>query len=149
MGRIKAGRTGLTAIAITVAAAGAVGAQDGGTAIGDVGGISESDLSRVLPDRAVYSPAVNRTFPTRPLFGDTHLHTAVSLDAGVAGARLTPADAYRFARGEQVTASSGQAVKLTRPLDFLVVADHSDTMGFFPALSGGSPNMLADPTGRR
>jgi hypothetical protein len=126
-----------------------VAAQDGGTPVGDVGGISEGDLARVLPGRAAYSPAVNRTFPTRPLFGDTHLHTAVSLDAGVAGARLTPADAYRFARGEQITASSGQPVKLTRPLDFLVVADHSDNMGFFPALSGGDPTMLADPTGRR
>jgi hypothetical protein len=68
---------------------------------------------------------------------------------GRGGARLTPSDAYRFARGEQITASSGQPVKLTRPLDFLVVADHSDNMGFFPALSGGDPTMLADPTGRR
>jgi hypothetical protein len=149
MGRNKAGRAGLTAIAITLAAAGAAVAQDGGTPVGDVGGISEGDLARVLPGQAAYSPAVNRTFPTRPLFGDTHLHTAVSLDAGVAGARLTPADAYRFARGEQITASSGQPVKLTRPLDFLVVADHSDNMGFFPALSGGDPTMLSDPTGRR
>jgi hypothetical protein len=46
-------------------------------------------------------------------------------------------------------ASSGQPVKLSRPLDFLVVADHSDNMGFFPKLFGGDPSMLADPTGRR
>jgi hypothetical protein len=126
-------------------------AQDGqgGTAVGDVGGLSEGKLGRVLPTRPAYSPAVNRDFPLRPLFGDTHLHTAVSLDAGVAGARLTPADAYRFARGERITASSGQQVQLSRPLDFLVVADHSDNMGFFPALFAGDPNMLADPTGRR
>lgn len=125
-------------------------AQDqGGTAVGDVGGITQGDLSRVLPAQPAYSPAVNRNFPTRPLFGDTHLHTAVSLDAGTAGARLTPADAYRFARGEQIIASSGQPVQLSRPLDFLVVADHSDNMGFFPTLYSGDPEFLADPTGRR
>jgi hypothetical protein len=73
----------------------------------------------------------------------------MSLDAGAFGATLTPDDAYRFARGEEVTSSTGQRVKLSRPLDFLVVADHSDNMGFFPKLKGGDPEMLADPTGRR
>ena len=61
--------------------------------------------------------------------------------------RLGPADAYRFAKGEEITASSGQRAKLSRPLDFLVVADHSDNMGFFPDLLAGNPEMLADPTG--
>jgi hypothetical protein len=71
------------------------------------------------------------------------------MDAGAFGARIGPRDAYRFARGEQLTASSGQPVKLSRPLDFLVVADHSDNMGFFPDLFAGKPELLADPTGRR
>ena len=71
------------------------------------------------------------------------------MDAGAFGARLGPREAYRFARGEQLTASSGQPVKLSRPLDFLVVADHSDNMGFFPDLLAGKPEMLADPTGRQ
>ncbi len=62
---------------------------------------------------------------------------------------MNPSDAYRFARGEQITASSGQPAKLSRPLDFLVVADHSDNMGFFPDLLAGKPEILADPTGRR
>jgi hypothetical protein len=138
------------AVAAVVVSAGAAMSQgQGGSPVGDVGGISADDLGRVLPAAPAYSPAVNRNFPTRPLFGDTHLHTAVSLDAGTAGARLTPSDAYRFARGERITASSGQPVQLSRPLDFLVVADHSDNMGFFPALSGGDPTMLADATGRR
>ncbi|NIV48917.1 MAG: DUF3604 domain-containing protein, partial [Gammaproteobacteria bacterium] len=61
----------------------------------------------------------------------THLHTGMSMDAGAFGARLKPEDAYRFARGEELTSSTGQRVKLSRPLDFLVVADHSDNMGFF------------------
>ena len=137
-----------TALALILLAS-PLAAEEAGTAVGDIGGVSQDDLSRVLPSQRAYSPAVNRNFPTRPLFGDTHLHTAVSMDAGVAGARLTPDDAYRFAKGEQVIASSGQPVKLTRPLDFLVVADHSDNMGFFPALLAGDPDMLADPTGRR
>jgi hypothetical protein len=71
------------------------------------------------------------------------------MDAGAFGARLTPRDAYRLARGEEIDASSNQRVKLSRPLDFLVVADHSDNMGFFPALFGGDPKMLANETGRR
>ena len=71
------------------------------------------------------------------------------MDAGAFGARLGPSDAYRFARGEEVVSSTGQRVKLSRPLDFLVVADHSDNMGFFPKLFAGDPAMLADPTGRR
>ena len=71
------------------------------------------------------------------------------MDAGAFGARLAPRDAYRFAKGEEVIASSGQPAKLARPLDFLVVADHSDGMGFFPQLFAGKPEMLADPTGRR
>ena len=71
------------------------------------------------------------------------------MDAGAFGARLLPEDAHRFARGEELTSSTGQRVKLSRPLDFLVVSDHSDNMGFFPRLAAGDPKMLADPTGRR
>jgi hypothetical protein len=115
----------------------------------DVGTLDETAARRAFPVRPPYSPYAGRSFPTRPYFGDTHLHTAFSMDAGAFGARLTPRDAYRFARGEEVTASSNQRVKLSRPLDFLVVADHSDNMGFFPDLFAGKPEMLADPTGRQ
>ncbi len=99
--------------------------------------------------KAPYSPYAGRNFPTRPFYGDTHLHTSFSMDAGAFGCRLGPRDAYRFAKGEEITASSGQRAKLSRPLDFLVVADHSDNMGFFPDLFAGNPQLLADPTGRR
>ena len=71
------------------------------------------------------------------------------MDAGAFGARLGPKDAYRFAKGEEVIASSGQRAKLSRPLDFLVVTDHSDGMGFFPQLIGGDPALLATPQGRK
>jgi len=114
----------------------------------DVGAPTKEQLQQALPKPA-YSPYADRDFPTRPLFGDTHLHTSFSMDAGAFGARLGPKDAYRFARGEQVMSSTGQPAKLSRPLDFLVVTDHSDNMGFFPDLFAGKPDLLADPTGRK
>ena len=106
-------------------------------------------LEHVFPAQKHYSPYAGRNFPTNVYFGDTHVHTGMSMDAGAFGARLTPDDAYRFATGEELTSSTGLRVKLSRPLDFLVVADHSDNMGFFPRLYAGEPAMLADPTGKR
>jgi hypothetical protein len=116
---------------------------------GDAGQLTKEKADKIFPAKPPYSPYAGRNYPTRPLFGDTHLHTSFSMDAGAFGARLTPQDAYRFARGEEITSNSGQPVKLSRPLDFLVVADHSDGMGFFPQLMGGDPEVLATPQGRR
>ena len=82
-------------------------------------------------------------------WGDTHLHTGMSFDAGAFGARLQPADAYRFARGEQLKSSTGLQVKLSRPLDFLVVADHSDMMGFATDFVAGAPVITATEQGGR
>jgi len=96
-----------------------------------------------------FSPYAGRNFPTSVYWGDTHLHTGMSFDAGSFGARLLPRDAYRFARGEEVTSSTGLKVRLSAPLDFLVVADHSDNMGWFPELFDGNPEMLANPQVRR
>jgi hypothetical protein len=115
----------------------------------DTGTADPATLQKVFPSKPGYSPYAGRTFPTMPLFGDTHLHTGYSMDAGAFGARLTPRDAYRFARGEEIASNTGQPVKLSRPLDFLVVADHSDGMGFFPQLMGGDPTLLATPQGRK
>jgi hypothetical protein len=105
--------------------------------------IAKEGTGAPTPEVADKTDAAN--FPIRPLFGDTHLHTGASFDAGAFGARLTPRDAYRFARGEEVKSSSGQPAKLLQPLDFLVVADHSDNMGMFPDLLAGKPEILADP----
>ncbi len=102
---------------------------------------SKESLSDVYPGKA-YSPYSQRNFPDRIFWGDTHLHTALSVDAGLFGARLGLDDAYRFARGEEVMASSGQPVRLGRPLDWLVIADHSDAMGFFNDLAAGDPDIL-------
>jgi len=98
-------------------------------------------------DRDNFSPYANRSFPTRPLWGDTHLHTSLSMDAGAFGARLGPEDAYRFARGEQVMSSTGVPAKLSRPLDWLVVADHSDNMGLFTMLYEGDPQITGSEIG--
>ena len=95
------------------------------------------------------SPPPAPDYPTHVYFGDTHLHTALSLDAGVAGARLMPADAYRFAKGEEVTGASGQKAKLSRPLDFLVVSDHSDQMGLVTDLIAGKPEIIANPMAKK
>jgi Protein of unknown function (DUF3604) len=115
----------------------------------DTGALDKDKAAKAFSAQPIYSPYAGRNFPTRPLFGDTHLHTAASFDAGAFGARLGPRDAYRLARGEEITSNTGQPVKLSRPLDFLVVTDHSDNMGMFPDLFAGKPELLADPTGRR
>jgi hypothetical protein len=111
-------------------------------------GAGKQVTEKSFPKRP-YSPYADRNFPMQVLWGDTHLHTSYSMDAGLFGARLGPADAYRFAKGRQVMTSTGQQAKLIRPLDFLVVADHSDGLGFFPRLLAGDPKMLADEVGRR
>ena len=82
-------------------------------------------------------------------FGDTHVHTGLSADAGGAGTRLMPRDSYRFARGEQVTSNTGQPVRLARPYDFFMITDHSDGMGVITDILEGAPNIMADPEGRK
>ena len=92
-----------------------------------------------------YSPYAGRNYPTQVLWGDTHLHTCNSLDARAAGVTLCPEEAYRFARGEEVTSSRGERLRLSRPLDFLVVADHSDAMGVMNEVVAGNPDLMRDP----
>jgi len=96
-----------------------------------------------------YSPYAARNFPTLPLWGDTHLHTSTSFDAGAFGNRLDARAAYRFAKGEEITATTGMKVRLSRPLDFLVVADHSDNMGLFDLIFAGDRSITSDPEGKR
>lgn len=95
-----------------------------------------------------YSPYANQNFPNQVLFGDVHVHTGLSGDAGGSGTRLMPSDAYRFARGEQVTSNTGQPVRISQPYDFLAVADHTDGMGVILDILAGTPNIMADPYGR-
>jgi hypothetical protein len=94
-----------------------------------------------------FSPYVGHSYPTRALWGDQHLHTMTSVDAGTLN-RLTQEDAYRFARGEEVTATTGVRARLGRPLDWLVISDHAAMYGLMPRLLKGDPNVLADPVAR-
>ncbi|MEJ2331717.1 MAG: hypothetical protein C0612_04365 [Desulfobulbaceae bacterium] len=96
-----------------------------------------------------YSPWAESGFPRQVYWGDTHLHTGLSVDAGLFGCRLGLEDAYRFARGEQVISSTGQPVKLSRPLDWLVIADHSDGMGLVNGLAAASPEVTRFEQGSR
>ncbi len=123
-----------TIVALVLMAAPA-SAQDAGTPTSEL-------LSEVYTGKA-YSPYAKRNFPERPLWGDSHLHTNLSMDAGLFGNRLPPRDAYRFARGEEVVSSTGQAVRLARPLDWLVIADHSDGIGMVSDIISGKPELLA------
>ena len=107
------------------------------------------DAEGAFPSQKHYSPYAGRNFPTQVFWGDTHLHTGMSMDAGASGTRLGARDAYRFARGEQVISNTGQPVKLARPYDFFMITDHSDAMGAITDIIDGAPNIMADPDGRK
>ena len=76
----------------------------------------------------------------KPLFGETHIHTAYSLDAYTFSTRATPDDAYEFAKGKPLKHPLGETYQLKRPLDFMAVTDH----GFYM----GSMMKTADPNHR-
>ena len=109
---------------------------------------SKESLSGLYPGKT-YSPYADRAFPSNIYWGDTHLHTRLSADAGLFGNTLGLEEAYRFNRGEQVTSATGLPAKLGRPLDWLVIADHSDAMGFAEDIAKGTPNLLAIPESKR
>ncbi|WP_134682431.1 DUF3604 domain-containing protein [Paracoccus ravus] len=87
--------------------------------------------------------AAEAAAPQNPLkeayFGETHIHTGVSMDAFIAGNRLTPDDAYRFGKGEEMMVN-GSLHKIKRPLDFVAVTDHAEFMGeAFSLMNEGAP----------
>jgi hypothetical protein len=101
-------------------------------------------------EKKTYSPYVGRDFPTNVYFGDTHLHTRLSLDAyGDGNTRLGPAEAYRWAKGETLAGDDGVPTRISRPLDFLMVADHAEYMGVVPALAEGNEQLRATEAGGR
>ena len=102
-----------------------------------------------IAQAGAYSPYVGQTHPNRVYWGDSHLHTSYSWDAGLVGNTLGPDAAYRFAKGEQVTASSGQDVKLIRALDWLVVADHAESLGVAVLIERSDPAILESEVGRK
>jgi hypothetical protein len=110
---------------------------------------TDSTRSAVPAGKPSYSPYASRSYPTRVYWGDQHLHTSWSPDALASGTRVTPEEALRFARGEEVISSTGLPVRLSRPLDWLAVSDHSDAMGIMSEVRAGNPQLMTDPTLKR
>ena len=113
----------------------------------DTGTADIKVLEGVYPGRT-YSPYAQRSFPSQVFWGETHLHTGLSVDAGLFGNILGPEEAWRFARGEEVVSSTGLPVKLGRPLDWMVLTDHTDAMGLATDIQRGAPNIVAIPKGK-
>ncbi len=127
----------LTTSILTCAAALPLSAQDLRPPEGEATTINQS-----------YSPFSGGDYPQNVYFGDTHLHSSWSTDAGMAGATLGPEIAYRFARGEEVISHLGYPVKLVRPLDFIVLADHAENFGLAEFIRQDSPVVQETEKGR-
>ena len=97
-----------------------------------------------------YSPYVGRDYPENVYFGDTHLHTSISLDAyGDGNTKVGPDEAYRWAKGETIASDNGIPARISRPLDFLMVADHAEYLGLVPGLGRKDPLLMKDKEGAR
>ena len=110
----------------------------------DAGAMNPEATARAFPKRG-FSPYANRNYPARVFWGDQHVHSGWSVDAGAFGCTLGPEEALRFARGEQVMSSLGEPAKLSRPLDWVAITDHSDAAGVIFEIRDGNPNLMADP----
>jgi hypothetical protein len=132
-----------TALTLIVSTQIAVSAEDKKLG-GRVGEMSLTAEDTGLFKHDHFSPYAGRKFPNRPLWGDTHLHTSNSLDARAFGVTLDPGQAFRFARGEEITTSHGLKVRLSRPLDWLAVTDHSDGMGAMNEIIDGNIVLMRD-----
>ncbi|WP_108661458.1 DUF3604 domain-containing protein [Acuticoccus kandeliae] len=114
----------------------------------DAGTIDPAKIQRFF-NQPGYSPYAGRNFPTRPLWGEQHLHTSWSPDAFAGGTRVGPDEALRYAKGEEIVSSTNQPVRLSRPYDWMVVADHSDSLGVIANVYEGDPALLTDPVLKR
>lgn len=112
----------------------------------DLGTPPMETIKSLYPGKA-YSPYAKRSFPSQVYWGDTHVHTGLSLDAGLFGNTLGPEDAWALAKGDEITSATGLPIKLGRPLDWMVLTDHTDLMGFALDLQNGKPNVLANEKG--
>ncbi len=131
----------MTSMALTLVGCGQDQAEQSEEAVTD----AESSAHEAVEaeDGDSYSP-YTRGYPQRVLFGDTHVHTALSNDAFGAGNTLGPEIAYQFARGDEIVTSHGERVRLNRPLDFVVVADHAEAYTAFQQIAAGNPAMMKD-----
>ena len=111
--------------------------------------IAQEDVPQWNPGERQYSPYPQQDIPRKVLFGDIHVHSSYSVDAGMIGNTLIPADAHRFAKGETVVSSQGVPARLVMPLDFLMVADHAEALGVAPMIDVSDPLLLKSPLGKK
>jgi len=111
--------------------------------------IATPAIAEKSKDGKIYSPYVVKKNASRVYWGDTHLHTSYSADAGMIGNTLGPDVAYRFALGHEITTSSGQPARLIRPLDFLVISDHAENLGLSPLIIESDPELLKTKYGKK
>ncbi len=121
------------------------GCADGTDDSAGSAGAGPRTAESAAPPAGDYLPDPDRTHPERVLWGDTHVHTGWSADAGMDGAITSPEDAFRFARGETIKSNTGQDARLLRPLDWMVITDHSDGMGVVNEVVAGNEELMADP----
>jgi len=145
----KAILAGMILTGLVMAAAGSASSQEGqGQGLGPSHPLDEESTNRALKKQG-FSPYAGRTYPTQVYWGDQHVHTGWSVDAGGFGATLGPEESLRFARGEEVLSNSGQPAKLSRPLDWVVISDHSDMAGTIFSIRDGDPAFMKNPTIRK
>ena len=113
-----------------------------------VAGSAMVSLGSAQAQKSEYSPYVGQHYPQRVYFGDTHHHSSLSFDSGMFGNTLGPEESFRFARGEEVAASSGMKAKLIRPLDFLVITDHAEYLGFTDLMRNSDKRLMATKGGK-
>ncbi len=112
------------------------------TATGDSTKATDQKKSDYLPD-------VNQQFPNRVFWGVAHVHTGFSFDSGLFGITLSPDDLFKVATGGEVVMDNGVRYKQDRPLDWVSITDHAEYLGISDQIRAGSPELLADPLGKR
>ena len=139
----KTARAGLTVIGLAVVACGfsqTAAAQ----------ATAPSDTARkVEAKKPDYSPYPDQKFPSRVFWGVAHVHTGYSFDSGMFGVTTTPDDLFRVATGGEVVMDNGQRFKQDRPLDWVSITDHAEYMGIADEIRAGSPELMANPQGKR
>lgn len=97
---------------------------------------------------ALAMPAAAEPEDRQALFGEAHVHTALSFDAYIFGNRNSPDAAYRYAKGAGIPHPAGFEMKLDRPLDFLAVTDHAAYLGMVPAMYDPDSAVADHPVAR-
>ncbi len=111
--------------------------------------VAATSVSKTEQKEPDYSPYTNRHFPNRVYWGVAHVHTGYSFDSGMFGITLSPDDLFKVATGGEVVMDNGVRFKQDRPLDWVSITDHAEYMGISDQIREGSPELLANPQGKR